>query len=365
MFRGAIDEVAEGVFRDGSRYLESVSPEIFRPVRPMLAQPSQSVDEALETMDQVCALEYKLDGARIQIHKQGEKVRLFSRSLRDLTDNLPEVADRCVELVSAGNAILDGEVIAIGPGGEPLPFQTLSKRITAGALSLEFAEPTRVHLFLFDLLLVDDRPVFGLSFEKRCQLLESAASPDILVPSLVRPSLADARAFFDRAVAEGHEGLVAKHLESTYRPGSRGKQWLKIKKKITLDLVIVAAEYGYGRRHGWLSNYLLATRDETTGGFLPVGKTFKGLSDSEFEDMTTRLTSLKTSEIRGGITVRPEVVVEVSFGEIQKSRRYDSGYALRFARIERVRDDKSPDEIDTLQNINSIYTKGGSKRADK
>jgi DNA ligase-1 len=362
MFTGAIEQVAEGVLRQGAAYLAGVGPTIFIPVRPMLAEPCDTVEQALEAMSGACVFEYKLDGARVQIHKQGDEVMIFSRSLRSLTSNLPEIADICRSRVKADTAILDGEAIATSSDGEPLPFQKMSKRITAEPLPLGFAESTMVRLFLFDLLLVDGQPCFGLDFAERRKTLASVVEPGLLVPTLEQPTAEEAKRFFAEAVRWGHEGLVAKHPASRYRPGSRGKQWLKIKKKITLDLVIIGAEYGYGRRHGWLSNYLLATRDETTGRLVPVGKTFKGLTDTEFGEMTERLTAIKIAEERGVVTVKPEVVVEVSFGEIQKSRRYESGYALRFARIERIRDDKKPGEIDTLQHLIRIHTKGGSGR---
>jgi DNA ligase-1 len=362
MFTGAIEEVAAGVLRKGAGYLAGITPRIFRPIRPMLAEPCDTVGEALEIMGRACVFEYKLDGARVQIHKDGEAVRVFSRALRDLTPNLPEITDLSRSAVKASKAILDGEVIATSRDGKPLPFQRMSKRITAEALPLGFPETTAVRLHLFDVLLVDSWPCFALAFSERRRILESIVGRDLLVPSLAKPTAEKAARFFEEAVNRGHEGLVAKHLESTYRPGSRGKHWLKIKKKITLDLVITGAEYGYGRRHGWLSNYLLAAKDQTTGKLVPVGKTFKGLTDTEFEVMTERLMSLETARVGGAITVKPEVVVEVSFGEIQKSRRYESGYALRFARIERIRDDKRPDEIDTLQHLREIYAKGESGR---
>jgi DNA ligase-1 len=360
MFAGAIDQVIEGILRSGSSYLEAIAPVLFRPTSPMLAQPCQTVGEALDTMGDACVLEYKLDGARVQVHKDGGVVRLFSRALREMTENLPEIVEECKASVSAGSAILDGEVIATAEDGTPLPFQQLSKRITAEALPLAFAETTRTRLYLFDMLLAEGVSIYDRTFEERRKRLRLSVSEALLVPSLERPSPSEAAAFYAEAVADGHEGLVAKHLESPYRPGARGKHWLKIKKKITLDLVIIGAEYGYGRRHGWLSNYLLATRDERTGSLLPIGKTFKGLTDSEFEAMTERLTSLKTGERRGGITVKPEVVVEVSFGEIQRSRRYESGFALRFARIERIREDMRLEDIDTLQAIRRIHEKSGS-----
>jgi DNA ligase-1 len=362
MFAGAMEEVVEGILRQGPDFLSLAAPRLFMPIRPMLAKSCQTLEEALEDMGSDCALEYKLDGARVQVHKENAEVMLFSRSLRDLTANLPDIAEVCRQDLRAGRAILDGEVIAVGPRDQPLPFQELSRRLTAESMPLGFQEPVVVHLYLFDILSLDSQPLYDRPYGERRRLLAAVAPENLLVPCLVAPDLAAARAFFQAALAQGHEGLVAKHLASTYRPGSRGKHWLKIKKKTTLDLVIVAAEYGYGRRHGWLSNYLLAARDAAAGKFLPVGKTFKGLTDSEFQQMTDRLKSLKISEDAGSVRVKPQIVVEVSFGNVQKSRRYQSGYALRFARIDRLRPDKDPNSIDTVEELGRIYSQEARRK---
>jgi len=351
MVTGNPDELACDLLREGRDFLTRLTPSVFTPLRPMLAEQAEDPRDAFDQMEGDLIAEMKLDGLRAQVHKRGQEVRIFSRSLRDLTEHLPEIVDVCRQSIFADEAILDGEVIATDKVGNPLPFQILSKRITAEVLPLGLPEDFDLRLYLFDILMLKGEPTYRLPLHQRHRLLRKVVSKDLITAHLERPSVAELEAFFSNALNEGHEGIMVKHTESPYRPGTRGRHWLKVKRKITLDLVIIAAEYGYGRRHGWLSNYLLAVRDQRTGRFLPVGKTFKGLSDAEFETMTARLKSLKISEKGGIVVVRPEVVVEVSFGEVQRSRVYESGYALRFARIERIRDDKKPTQIDTLDTL--------------
>lgn len=362
MFESSLENLVEGALSAGGAYFDTAGPVLFRPLRPMLAEVAGSVEDALEELGGRCLFEYKLDGARVQIHKEPGRVRIFSRALRDLTENLPEIALECSRKIEASTAILDGEVIAVGGDGAPLPFQDLSTRLTSKPSSLGLPSEIAASLRLFDVLLAEGAAVTDRPLEERRAVLRSVTDADVVVESLTTGSAAEAQAFYEKALAAGHEGLMAKDLSSTYRPGTRGKHWLKIKKKATLDVVIVAAEYGYGRRHGWLSNYHLAVRDEKTGKFLPVGKTFKGLTDIEFEEMTGRLLALKVSEQDWAVVVRPETVVEVSFGDVQRSSRYESGYALRFARIERLREDKKPDEADTLERLKQIFLAQGPRK---
>ncbi len=350
---GDIGEVAQIALTEGPAGLKRLKVQLFRPLKPMLAQMAPDVDRVFDILKGPFALEYKLDGARVQIHKQGRLCRLFSRNLAELTPSLPEVVEEVGQKALVEEAVLDGEVIAVSPEGHPLPFQMLSRRLgrVHGIKSLMKEVPAK--LYLFDILYKDGEALLDLSYQKRWQVLETVGLT--LVPRLVPGTRAEGQAFFRQALEEGFEGVVAKALGSVYTPGARGKAWFKIKKAVTLDLVIVAADWGYGRRRNWLSNYHLAARDERTGEYLPVGKTYKGLTDREFEEMTRRLLELKVGERGGTVLVEPRVVVEVLFSDVQKSPRYRAGYALRFARIARLREDKQPSEIDSLQTIAGIY----------
>ncbi len=322
----------------------------------MLAQPAANVAEALRMLGDRIALEHKLDGARVQIHCTGADVRIFSRALNDITASLPEVVELARGLGSRP-AIFDGEVIAIDAGGRPLAFQDLMRRFgrVRDIERLRVERPVR--LFVFDLIGLDGDLLIDLPYEERyAALSEIASAAGLAMATRILPStLAEGNQFYARAIADGHEGIVAKALASPYMPGARGRGWVKIKTTRTFDLVIVAADWGYGRRHGWLSNYHLAARDEHGGGFVEVGKTFKGLTDDDFRAMTDRLIALKTAEEHGTVVVRPEVVVEVAYSDIQRSPRYAGGMALRFARIIGVRSDKSADEADTIAAVAAAF----------
>jgi DNA ligase-1 len=315
----------------------------------MLAQPAQAVADAFAILGPRFAIEHKIDGARVQIHHAPGGVRIFSRRLNEITPSLPEIAEAAARL-GARHAILDGEVIAVDPSGRPLAFQEVMRRFgrVREVERLRIEQPIR--LFVFDLLALDGELWIDRPYEERygelARLAEGAglALADRIIPT----ALEAAERFYAAAVAAGYEGVVAKALGSRYTPGARGRGWLKIKHAHTLDLVIVAADWGYGRRHGWLSNYHLAVRDPERGGFVEVGKTFKGLTDDQFEQMTARLLALKSDETRATVFVRPEVVVEVAYSDIQRSPQYESAMALRFARIVRIRDDKPAAEADTV-----------------
>jgi len=328
------------------------SPEA-KPLKPMLAQPAADVADAFATLGPQLALEHKLDGARVQIHHLGAgAVKIFSRRMNEITASLPEVAEQAQRL-GERRAILDGEVIAVDSARRPLAFQELMRRFRRVREIDRLRHEQPVRLFVFDLLALDGALMIDRPYRERTEALgEVAADAGIeLVGRIVAPALAEAERFYRDAIAAGYEGVVAKSLTSAYTPGVRGRGWLKIKHARTLDLVIVAADWGYGRRHGWLSNYHLAAREERSGALAEIGKTFKGLTDEGFREMTERLLALKTREARGTVTVRPEVVVEVAYNDIQRSPRYESGMALRFARIVRVRDDKTAGEADTLASV--------------
>ena len=323
-----------------------------KPLKPMLAQPAADIAEAFAMLGPDLAFEHKLDGARVQIHHGEGSTRIFSRRMNEITASLPEVVEMIGKL-GERSAILDGEVVAVDSRGRPLAFQELMRRFgrVKDIERLRAEQPIRLHLF--DLLALDSALIIDRIYVERARLLDDLASAAALetVQRLMTPSLAEAEQFFRDTIAAGYEGVVGKALRSAYMPGVRGRGWVKIKHARTLDLVIVAADWGYGRRHGWLSNYHLAARNEQTGGFSEVGKTFKGLTDEQFREMTERLLALKISESHGTVIVRPEVVVEVGYNDIQRSPQYEAGMALRFARIVRIRTDKAAGEADTIKAV--------------
>jgi DNA ligase 1 len=325
------------------------------PLKPMLAQTASDVAEAFATLGGKLGLECKLDGARLQIHKNGDEIHLFSRQLADLTDSLPDVVALLREQITLQSAILEGEVIAIAADGRPLPFQRLMQRLGRVRDIDAVVNDVPTRLYLFDVLYLNGESWLDRPYAARWQALQDVHGDIALAPRITPLDVKEGEAFLKQARADGHEGVMAKALASPYQPGKRGQGWLKIKPVLTLDLVVVAAEWGYGRRHGWLSNYHLAARDAESGELLVVGKTFKGPTDAAFIAMTERLLALKTRETRGTVHVRPEIVAEVAFNNIQTSPQYKSGMALRFARIVRWRDDKPAAEADTIQTLRQLH----------
>jgi len=356
MVLGDVGVVAALAKSGGKEALLEADFRVFRPVKLMLAQMAADVAEALKEHGGRTAFEYKLDGARVQIHKLGLDLRIFSRRLTDVTRHLTEVVEAVRGNIKAEDAIIEGEVIAVDDRGQPMPFQHLMRRFRR-VHGLELvAEAIPVRLYLFDILYLNGRSLVSLPYVERRRILAEVAGGIPLTEQLITDDVGEAEEFLRRAVDSGHEGVIAKRLDSEYTPGVRGRHWLKIKPTLEpLDLVIVAAEYGYGRRHEWLSDYYLAARDAETGEFLVVGKTFKGLTDAEIVDMTRRLKELAVEEKGRRVTVVPRVVVEVAYNEIQKSPKYKCGMALRFARITRIRDDKTPEEADTIQRVREIF----------
>ncbi|MEM3622494.1 MAG: ATP-dependent DNA ligase [Candidatus Bathyarchaeia archaeon] len=358
MTLGDIGEVAAITKKEGKESLLKVGFKVFRPVRLMLAQMANDVAKALKEHEGKTAFEYKLDGARIQIHKLSDDVRIFSRRLTDVTASLPEIVEKTRKNVSAKEAIFEGEVIAVDNRGYPIPFQHLMRRFKRVHAIEDMAEKIPVQLYLFDILYLNGESLIALPYLQRRKILTENAGEIPLTKQLVADQKEEAEKFLKEAIEAGHEGLMAKRLDSPYTPGIRGKHWLKIKPVLEpLDLVIVAAEYGYGRRHEWLSDYYLAARDAETGEFLTVGKTFKGLTDAEIIEMTKRLKELTIKEESRRVFVVPKIVVEVTYNEIQKSPKYKCGMALRFARINRIREDKTPEEADIIQHVREIYEK--------
>jgi len=355
---GDIGEVAAITSMEGKEGLLKIGFKVFRPVRLMLAQMADGVAETLKEHDGKAAFEYKLDGARVQIHKLDDEVRIFSRRLTDVTESLPEIAETARKNIRAKEVILEGEVIAVDRLGLPIPFQHLMRRFKRVHAIEDMAEKIPVKLYLFDILYLNGENLISVPYLQRRQILAENAGEIALTKQRVTDKTEEADQFLKEAIDAGHEGLMAKKLDSPYMPGIRGKRWLKIKPVLEpLDLVIVAAEYGYGRRHEWLSDYYLAARDAETGDFLTVGKTFKGLTDMEIIEMTRQLKELIIKEEPRRVFVVPKIVVEVTYNEIQKSPKYKCGMALRFARINRLREEKTSEEADTVQRVREIYEK--------
>ncbi|MEX2724550.1 MAG: ATP-dependent DNA ligase [Candidatus Freyarchaeota archaeon] len=355
MLMGDLGDVAEKAMRGGPQALDDVKPTPSHPIKPMLAQAIESVAEALGEHGGITSLEYKLDGARLQIHIRGGEVKIFSRRLTEVTASLPDVVEQVRNNIHPSEAIIEGEAVAIGKDARPLTFQNLMKRFRRIKGIEEMIREIPVKLYLFDIIYLDGKLLIDLPYSERRKVLSQVAGEIELVPQLITSDVDKAQEFFEEAKSKGHEGLMAKKIDSTYTPGRRGKKWLKIKETETLDLVIVGADWGYGRRVSWLSDYYLAARNEETGELQIIGKTFKGLTDEEFKEITEKLLTLKTIEYGRTVRVKPEIVVETIFEEIQKSPKYESGYALRFARIKRIRDDKSVEDIDTIEKVKQLY----------
>jgi DNA ligase 1 len=364
MITGEIGKVAEIAKTGGKERIARLQLQLFQPIKPMLAQKAENVEDALKQHGGKTAFEYKLDGARVQIHISKGKIGIFSRRLTDVTESFPEIIQLVRSQFGADKAILEGEIIAVGESGNPVPFQHLMRRFRRVRNVKDIVKKIPVQLHLFDLIYVDGRSLIDDSYVKRRKKLKETAGDIPLVKQKITDNKSEAASFLKEALDDGHEGLVAKKLDSLYTPGIRGKNWFKIKQSLEpLDLVIVAAEYGYGRRHNWLSDYYLAGRNSETGEFLVVGKTFKGLNDKEIIEMTMSLKELIVEEARRKVIVIPRIVVEVAYNEIQESPKYRCGMALRFARITRIRDDKNPDEVDTIQRIREIYEEQFEKKA--
>jgi DNA ligase-1 len=317
----------------------------------MLAASAPTMEDALAKIGAgtPAAVEWKLDGIRIQAHVLDGTVQLFTRTLDEITGRLPEVVAVLGQLPVRA-AVFDGELIALRADGRPLPFQDTAAR----AASADFAGGPPLSVFLFDALHLEGADLIDLPGWKRHAELAWAVPPELLMPRLVTDSPAAASDFFRDALAHGHEGVVVKSLDAPYAAGRRGAGWIKVKPRHTLDLVVLAVEWGHGRRHGWLSNLHLGARDPATGGFVMLGKTFKGLTDELLTWQTSRLLALEERRDSWTVYVRPELVVEVAFDGVQRSPRYPGGLALRFARVLRYREDKPAAEADTIDTVRSL-----------
>ena len=327
---------------------------INHPIKMMLAQVGEGISASMQELGSA-AIEWKYDGARVQIHKDRKRVHIFSRRLEDVTRSLPEIV-RLAQEVRADKAILDGEVVAIGKDSRPLAFQEILKRFRRKYNVEKQAKETPLHLFLFDLIYLDGQSTVDLPLTRRRELLEGIADPSILADQVISDSVQKAEEIYHQALEKGHEGLILKNSMSVYAPGKRGKNWLKIKPVMeTLDLAVIGAKWGEGRRASFLGSYRLACLDEATSKLQDIGWVATGLTDEALAELTELFRELILVQNGMEVELKPAVIFEVAYEEIQKSQSYSSGYALRFPRLVRVRDDKSLEEADSLERVESLY----------
>jgi DNA ligase 1 len=355
MLAGYAGPVAEAALSGGVDALARIALEVGRPLRPMLAASAPDVATAVDSAGAQgdVFVDGKLDGIRLQAHRDGDSVRLFTRSLDDITDRLPEVVEAVLAL-PAQRLVLDGEAISLDDAGRPRPFQETASRTMSSVGVAELRSRVPVSPYFFDLLHVDGQDLLDVPAVERFGRLAELVPTQWLVPRQVATSAAEVQAFFDQLVRDGHEGIVVKSATAPYAAGRRGAGWVKVKPRHTLDLVVLAVEWGSGRRRGWLSNIHLGARDPQTGGFVMLGKTFKGMTDAMLTWQTERFLALETDRTGHIVHLRPEQVVEVAFDGIQTSSRYPGGVALRFARVLRYRDDKTAEEADTVETVRAL-----------
>jgi len=356
MLSGDLRSVAAAALAGGREALAGFRLKVLQPVQPMLAQTAADLEGALERF-RPAIVEWKLDGARLQVHLAGDEVRAFTRNLAEITDRVPELV-QVVRTLDVDSAILDGEAIALEPDGRPRPFQVTMSRFGSRVAVEELRRTVPLSLLVFDVLHLDGEDVLDLGARERLRKLGQRLPAELLVPRIETADLAEAERFLGDALAAGHEGVMVKSPDAPYEAGRRGSGWLKVKVAHTLDLVVMAAEWGHGRRQGTLSNLHLGARDPATGGFVMLGKTFKGLTDAMLAWQTERLLELETGRDGHVVEVRPELVVEIAFDGVQASSRYPGGVALRFARVKGYRPDKRPEEADTIDTIRAIHTGG-------
>jgi DNA ligase-1 len=359
MFAGSTLPVAAAALTGGEPALARFTLQPGRPVKPMLASSASTVAEALGKAGPdgaTVAVDSKLDGIRVQVHRYDGQVRVFTRSLEDITDRVPEVVE-VVAALPVRTLVLDGEAIALAPDGRPRPFQETGARTASRLDVATLRRQVPLTSYFFDLLHVDGEDLVDSPGHRRFERLAEVLPDGLVVPRTVTADPAEAERLFADVVAAGHEGIVVKALDAPYEAGRRGAGWVKVKPRHTLDLVVLAVEWGSGRRRGWLSNIHLGARDSETGGFVMLGKTFKGMTDEMLQWQTERFLALETSRDAHTVHVRPEQVVEVAFDGIQTSTRYPAGMALRFARVLRYRDDKSADEADTVDLVRAFLAR--------
>ena len=355
MLGGDLPRVAADALAHGANALTAYHLEVGRPVGPMLAQTSTGVADALERLGGEAVFEAKLDGARVQIHRNGDDVSIYTRSLDEVTARLPEVVEATLAL-PVTTLIADGEAIALRPDGRPHKFQVTASRFGRSVDIDAARDAQQLSVFYFDLLHVDGTDLLDAPLAERAAVLTELIPANQRVDRLVTDDADTAQRFLDATLAAGHEGVLAKAPNAPYEAGRRGASWLKVKPVHTLDLVVLAIEWGSGRRTGKLSNIHLGALDPETGGFVMLGKTFKGMTDAMLDWQTERFLELADGPTDGYVVkVRPEQVVEIAFDGVQRSTRYPGGMALRFARVLRYRDDKRPDEADTIATVRAFY----------
>jgi DNA ligase-1 len=352
MMAGSAWAIASAVLENGDAGIKQYDIQLFRPVQPMLAQTAEDVSSALADLGE-SALEFKFDGARVQVHKSGDTVVAFSRRLNDITAAVPEIVE-AVRALPAKDLILDGEVLSLQPDGRPRPFQITMRRFGRKLDVDRIRAELPLSPFWFDLLYLDGASLIDETQARRFRALTEIAPAASLVPHLITANGDRAEVFLHESLGRGHEGIMAKDLNAGYAAGARGQSWLKVKQARTLDLVILAAEWGNGRRQGWLSNLHLGARDTEKGGFAMLGKTFKGLTDEMLAWQTEQLLKLEIARDSYTVHVEPKLVAEIAFNEIQISPRYASGLALRFARVKRYRPDKSANDSDTFETVRKL-----------
>jgi DNA ligase-1 len=354
MFAGNLGGGAAAALTGGSAALREFQLDMFSPVAPMLAQTAQDVGAALRELGGEAAFEWKMDGARIQVHKSGSDVRLYTRGLNEVSAAVPEIVES-VQSLPVESVILDGEAIAFDREGRPRPFQVTMRRFGRRLEVQKLREELPIGAFFFDCLRIGALSIVEQPTRERYRALAEAVPAALRMPRLVTASEDEAQAFYEAALQAGHESVMAKSLEAAYEAGNRGAGWLKIKRAHTLDLVVLAAEWGHGRRAGKLSNLHLGAIEPSTGAFVMLGKTFKGLTDVMLEWQTRELLARESHRDGSTVYVRPELVAEVAFSDLQASVRYPGGLALRLARVKRYRDDKRVAEADTMDSVRAIY----------
>jgi DNA ligase-1 len=353
MVAGGIAAVAASALMEGIAGLSRYAIALFQPLSPMLAQSADDIADAMALIP-MPALEWKLDGARVQVHKSGEDVRIYTRTGNDVTAVAPEIVS-ALRRVNAQALILDGEAIALKADGAPYPFQDTMRRF-GRVLDIEAMRATMpLSVFFFDCLRRDDHDLLPLPATERFAVMSAALPTELLIPRLVTSELPAAQGFYADALSRGHEGVMVKALDAAYEPGARSASWLKVKRAHTLDLVVLAAEWGHGRRRGWLSNLHLGALDPASGEFIMLGKTFKGLTDAMLAWQTEELLKREVARDDWIVRVRPELVVEITFNDLQASPRYPAGLALRFARVKGYRPDKKAQDADTIETVRAIY----------
>jgi DNA ligase 1 len=357
MLSGRLDETAAAALAGGVEALDAVRLEVGRPVRPMLASPGSSLDTALADLGADVTVEFKLDGARIQVHRDGDEVRVWTRTLREVTDGVPELVER-VRALPCSAAVLDGETLALDDDGRPRAFQDTMSRFGSGVGGETVEAGVLLSPFFFDLLHLDGRDLLDEPLHVRLDALAALLADEehaaLRMPGVRSPTAEQAAEVLDDALGTGHEGVVVKALDAAYAAGRRGKSWQKVKPVHTLDLVVIGAEWGYGRRTGKLSNIHLGARDPDGGEPVMVGKTFKGMTDELLEWQTRTFPEHAREQPDWGVVLRPGLVVEIALDGAQRSTRYPGGVALRFARVLRYRPDKTPAEADTLDAVRAL-----------